>query len=119
MENISVYIRLRQSENKNDSIFSFDSKSITNSKTNDTLTFDNIFSPSQTNEEIFESTIKQNINSLLKGINISIIAYAQTNTGKTFTIKGDPKLNDGLIFLCIKEIFNLLNSKESLITKPE
>ena len=119
MENISVSIRLRPSEKKDDSIFSFENNKITNSKTNDVLTFDNIFPPSHTNNDIFENAIKQNINSLLKGINISIIAYAQTNTGKTFTIKGDPKLNDGLIFLCIKEIFNLLNSKESLITKPE
>ena len=66
MENISVYIRLRQSENKNDSIFSFDSKSITNSKTNDTLTFDNIFSAWQTNEEIFKSNNKTKYKFIIK-----------------------------------------------------
>ena len=118
MENISVYIRLKPSENKDESIFSFDNKTITNSRTNSVMTFDNIISESQTNNDLFENIIKQNMASLLKGINISIIAYGQTNSGKTFTIKGEPKENDGLIFLCIKEIFNLLNSKESLITKP-
>ena len=118
MENISVYIRLKPRENKDESIFFFDNKTITNSKTNSVMSFDNIISESQTNKDLFESIIKQNMTSLLKGINISIIAYGQTNSGKTFTIKGEPKENDGLIFLCIKEIFNLLNSKESLITKP-
>ena len=117
MENISIYIRLKPTENKTDSIFSYDNKTITNSKTNEVFPFDYIISPSETNNDLFENIIKQNITLLLKGINISIFAYGQSGTGKTYTIKGDPKLNDGLVHLCIKEIFNIINSPESLITK--
>ena len=36
---------------------------------------------------------------------------------KLYTIKGDAKSNDGLIHLCIKEIYNIINSPESFITK--
>ena len=110
MENISVYIRLKPTKDNPQSIFSFDSKTITNTKTNEVFTFDYVISPTQTNKDIFEKLIKQNLTSLLKGINISIFAYGQTSTGKTFTMKGESKSNEGLIPLCIREIFNSLNS---------
>ena len=118
MENISVYIRLKPINNKNDPILSYDIKNITDSKTNEVFTFDNIIPPSQKNEELFENIIKQNIISLLKGINISLLIYGQTNSGKAFTMKGDQKSNNGLIHLCLKDIFNTLNNPESGITKP-
>ena len=117
MENISVYIRLKPTKDNPQSSFSFDSKTITNTKTNEVFTFDYVISPTQTNKDIFEKLIKQNLTSLLKGINISIFAYGQTSTGKTFTMKGESKSNEGLIPLCIREIFNSLNSSESNITK--
>ena len=117
MENISVYIRLKPTKENPQSSFSFDSKTITNTKTNEVFTFDYVIAPTQTNKDIFENLIKQNLTSLLKGINISIFAYGQTSTGKTYTMKGDSKSNEGLIPLCIREIFNSLNSPESNITK--
>ena len=117
MENISVYIRLKPTKDKSDSNFSYDSKTITNSKTKEIFTFDSVITPSMSNKDIFDKLIKQNLNSLLKGINISIFAYGQTSSGKTFTMKGDPKNNEGLIPLSIKEIFNSLNNKDSSITK--
>ena len=117
MENISVYIRLKPTKDKTESNFSFDTKTITNSKTKEIFTFDSVITPTMTNKDIFEKLIKQNLSSLLKGINVSIFAYGQTSTGKTFTMKGEPKNNEGLIPLSIKEIFNSLNNKDSSITK--
>ena len=117
MENISVYIRLKPTKDKTESNFSYDSKTITNSKTKEIFTFDSVISPTMTNKDIFEKLIKQNLTSLLKGINVSIFAYGQTSTGKTYTMKGDQKNNEGLIPLSIKEIFNSLNNKDSSITK--
>ena len=69
------------------------------------------------NKDIFKKLIKQNLINLLKGINISKFAYGQTNTGKTFTMKVDPKSKEGLIPLLIKENFSSLNNKESSISK--
>ena len=117
MENISVYIRLKPTKDKTESNFAYDIKTITNSKTKEIFTFDSVITPTMTNKDIFEKLIKQNLTSLLKGINVSIFAYGQTSTGKTFTMKGDTKNNEGLIPLSIKEIFNSLNSKDSSITK--
>ena len=117
MENISVYIRLKPTKDKTESNFAYDIKTITNSKTKEIFTFDSVITPTMTNKDIFDKLIKQSLTSLLKGINVSIFAYGQTSTGKTFTMKGDTKNNEGLIPLSIKEIFNSLNSKDSSITK--
>ena len=117
MENINVYIRLKPIKDKSESNFSFDSKTITNLKTKEIFNFDSVITPSMSNKDIFEKLIKQNLINLLKGINVSIFAYGQTSTGKTFTMKGEPKSNEGLIPLSIKEIFNCLNNKESSISK--
>jgi len=117
MENINVYIRLKPIKDKSESNFSFDSKTITNLKTKEIFNFDSVITPLMSNKDIFEKLIKQNLINLLKGINVSIFAYGQTSTGKTFTMKGEPKTNEGLIPLSIKEIFNALNNKESSISK--
>ena len=117
MENIRVYIRLKPTKDKTESNFSYDIKTITNSKTKEIFTFDSVITPTMTNKDIFDKLIKQSLTSLLKGINVTIFAYGQTSTGKTFTMKGDTKNNEGLIPLSIKEIFNSLNSKDSSITK--
>ena len=117
MENINVYIRLKPIKDKSESNFSFDSKTITNLKTKEIFNFDSVITPTMSNKDIFEKLIKQNLVNLLKGINVSIFAYGQTSTGKTFTMKGEPKLNEGLIPQSIKEIFNSLNNKESSISK--
>ena len=116
MENINVYLRLKPIKDKSESNFSFDSKTITNLKTKEIFNFDSVITPTMSNKDIFEKLIKQNLVNLLKGINVSIFAYGQTSTGKTFTMKGEPK-NEGLIPLSIKEIFNSLNNKESSISK--
>ena len=117
MENISVYIRLKPTKDKSESNFTYDSKTITNSKTKEMFSFDSVINPNMTNKDIFEKLIKQNLTSLLKGINVSIFAYGQTSTGKTFTMKGEPKINEGLIPLSIREIFSSLNNKDFSISK--
>ena len=54
--------------------------------------------------------MKDSIDNFLKGINLSIFAYGQTSTGKTYTMKGTDSV-PGIIPLSIKEIFNKLNVK--------
>ena len=123
MENLNVYIYLKSTnekkDNKSESFFTYDSKTITNLKTNKNITFDSILTSSMTNKEIFEKIIKRNITNteILKGINISLILYGQTGTGKTYIMKGDTIKNEGIIPLTIKEVFNSLNKKDSSISK--
>ena len=115
MENINVYVRLKPLKEKVENNFTYDSNSITNKKTNECFSFDSIITPQTSNKEIFEKLIKNNLSSLLKGINISIFAYGQTSTGKTFTMKGDSK-NEGIISLSIKEIFSNLEKSINKFT---
>jgi centromeric protein E len=62
---------------------------------------------------MFEKTIKQKIPSFINGINLSVFAYGQTSTGKTFTMNGSEK-NPGIIPLTIEEIFKLLGEDNTI-----
>ena len=50
--------------------------------------FDEIFPPSTSQDEIYTKTSKSIINSVLQGYNGTIMAYGQTSSGKTYTING-------------------------------
>ena len=113
MEKINVYVRLKPTK-ENESNFKIEKSQLTNQKTKECFSFDNIITQNTTNEELFNSLIKEDLISLFKGINISIFAYGQTSTGKTFTMKG--KNLNGIVPLSIKEIFSKLN--DPLIIKP-
>jgi len=77
------------------------------------LFVDSIIDTNISNQELFHSNIKEKLPNLLKGINLSIFAYGQTSTGKTFTMRGN---NDtpGIIQLAINEIFTLLKTSEQI-----
>ena len=120
MENITVHAKLEKiNEKKEKSNFIYDSKKITNKKTKEIFNFDSIINQSSTNKDIFKKIIKNNLAQLLEGINISIISYGQGGVDKNVLFNGDKNSNEGLIQLSIKEIFNLLNNKNSLIKKYE
>ena len=120
MENITVHVKLEKiNEKKEKSNFIYDSKKITNKKTKEIFNFDSIINQSSTNKDIFKKIIKNNLAQLLEGINISIISYGQVGGDKNILFNGDNNTYEGLIQLSIKEIFNLLNNKNSLIKKYE
>ena len=108
MENINVYIRMKPTK-ENESNFKIDKNTLINNKTKEIFTFDSIISSSTTNEAVFSSLIKNNLSCLLQGINVSIFAYGQTSTGKTFTMKGKGSSLNGIIPLSIKELFSKLS----------
>ena len=66
-------------------------------------------------KDIFDNLFKNNIINLLNGINLTIFAYGQTSTGKTFTMQGDIPYNEGIIPLTLKEIFNKINSSKDIL----
>ncbi|CAI2377607.1 unnamed protein product [Moneuplotes crassus] len=83
-----------------------DEKVIVNSRTNETFNFDKVFNQEYSTTDIFEQNIKNHIESAVKGINVTIFAYGQTSSGKTFTMRGSEEC-PGLIPLTINEIFRL------------
>ena len=76
---------------------------------------DQVIPPSSSTKEIFDSLFKQNIINLLNGINLTIFAYGQTSTGKTYTMQGEIPDNEGIIPLTLKEIFDKINSSKDII----
>jgi kinesin family protein 18/19 len=66
--------------------------------------FDKVFGYESSNAEIFESTTKNLINSLMDGYNCSVFAYGATGAGKTYTMIGNND-NPGITFLTMAELF--------------
>jgi len=56
--------------------------------------------------------IKENIQKFLSGINVSVFAYGQTSTGKTYTMRG-VDYSPGIIPLALNEIFSRLKEDNS------
>ncbi|GLE10079.1 hypothetical protein PINS_up022074 [Pythium insidiosum] len=70
-----------------------------------TFAYDQVFTPSSTQEQVFEDT-KNLLQSALDGYNVCIFAYGQTGSGKTFTMTGSDAL-PGLSPRAIHHLFRL------------
>ncbi|GJQ10418.1 hypothetical protein GpartN1_g2209.t1 [Galdieria partita] len=70
------------------------------------FSFDRIFSPESTQEDVFEE-ISQLVQSALDGYRVCIFAYGQTGSGKTFTmLGGDNEGESGVIPKSMRKIFS-------------
>ncbi|SPJ11182.1 kinesin-like protein, putative [Plasmodium sp. DRC-Itaito] len=79
-----------------------------------TFNFNHIFDTHVKQNEIFDVLGKNLINNFMNGYNSSILAYGNTNSGKTYTLYGDRKIgeenqNYGLIYYSLKYLFDLQN----------
>lgn len=54
-------------------------------------TFDRLFSPSSSNSEVYDLTIKGLVKKAVIGYNACVFAYGQTSTGKTYTMQASLK----------------------------
>lgn len=71
--------------------------------------FDSLFDENSLQEQIYESTTKPLLDSILDGYNSTVFAYGATGCGKTHTISGSPS-NPGVIFLTMKELYERIDS---------
>jgi len=85
------------------------------------FTFDCVFDMDSSQQEVYETTAKPAVISILQGYNSTIFAYGQTGTGKTFTMEGftynSSDNQRGIIPRSIEEIFNYIESFSSHETK--
>ena len=79
--------------------------------------FDSVFAENSEQNEVFEQTTAPLIERLMEGFNATILAYGQTNSGKTFTLLGDKKkLTDtsqpsGIVMRSLQSIFDEVDRK--------
>ncbi len=50
------------------------------------FTFDNVFSKSTPQIEVYETAVQPLLDSLFKGYNATVLAYGQTGSGKTYSM---------------------------------
>ena len=50
--------------------------------------FDAVYGPDSTNDQVYEGTTKDLVETIFNGYNCSVFAYGATGAGKTFTMLG-------------------------------
>uniref|UniRef100_A0A0N5A445 Kinesin-like protein n=1 Tax=Parastrongyloides trichosuri TaxID=131310 RepID=A0A0N5A445_PARTI len=75
------------------------------------FTFDSVFGPDSTNEEIHHSTTENLINLVVQGNNATIFAYGATGTGKTYTMVGT-KERPGLMPLMTSSLYEKIKDSK-------
>ena len=72
-------------------------------------------------EDVYNITAKQAVQSVLEGYNSTIFCYGQTGTGKTYTMEGftyeSKNPNRGIIQRTIQDIFNFIETTSDSNTK--
>lgn len=53
---------------------------------NKSYTYDNVFNPESSQQNVFDESVSPMIDYFIGGFNVSIMAYGQTGSGKTYTI---------------------------------
>ena len=75
-----------------------------------TFAFDRIFDQNALQGEVYESTTRSLLDSVLDGFNATVFAYGATGCGKTHTITGTAQ-QPGIIFLTMQELFERIEER--------
>ncbi|XP_011635718.1 protein claret segregational [Pogonomyrmex barbatus] len=78
------------------------------------FSFDKVFAPNASQEDVFEE-LSLLVQSALEGYNVCIFAYGQTGSGKTYTMEGEYGLQtEGMIPRTVRHIFKEMKQFELL-----
>ncbi|NXJ71322.1 KI18B protein, partial [Rostratula benghalensis] len=73
--------------------------------------FDRVFEETATQEEVFQHTTREVLDSVLNGYNCSVFAYGATGAGKTYTMLGSEK-NPGIMYLTMVELYKRIEARK-------
>ncbi|XP_037070212.1 kinesin-like protein KIF18B [Pollicipes pollicipes] len=71
--------------------------------------FDRVFHPHHSNQQLFEATTKDVVDTVIEGFNCSVFAYGSTGAGKTHTMLGAAG-EPGIIFLTVMELYSRIEA---------
>ncbi|KAI8640478.1 hypothetical protein BD408DRAFT_445151 [Parasitella parasitica] len=100
----------------NDDVLKIHDKTVQIVPQNKLFTFDHVFGTTSTQEEIFTALGDSLIRKFIEGYNITILAYGQTSSGKTYTMgtaansNGINSFDEGIVPRSMALLFDLLNS---------
>lgn len=75
-----------------------------------TFMFDRVYDENTTQGEVYESTTRNLLDSVMDGYNATVFAYGATGCGKTHTITGTTQ-QPGIIFLTMQELFERIGDR--------
>ncbi|NXS49960.1 KI18B protein, partial [Balaeniceps rex] len=73
--------------------------------------FDRVFGEGATQEEVFQHTTYDMLDSILNGYNCSVFAYGATGAGKTYTMLGSEK-SPGIMYLTMVELYKRIEARK-------
>jgi kinesin family protein 5 len=76
------------------------------------FTFDHIFPPSGSQEEVYKISARPVIDSIFQGFNGTVLAYGQTSSGKTYTMTGYSSEDPGIIPRMISDLFDFISNSD-------
>ncbi|CAG8557098.1 10197_t:CDS:2, partial [Acaulospora colombiana] len=82
-----------------------------------TYTFDHVFGPEAIQKDIYDRSVKNMVDKFLEGFNVTILAYGQTSSGKTYTMgtsdnTSSPPDERGIIPRSMTTLFSYINSAQ-------
>ncbi|KOX75484.1 Chromosome-associated kinesin KIF4A [Melipona quadrifasciata] len=82
--------------------------------TTKSFTFNYVFSPDISQEEFYNTAVKNMVKNIFQGYNVTILAYGQTGSGKTHSMGTNyvEAENMGVIPRAVNDIFDMILSKE-------
>lgn len=75
------------------------------------FTFSHVFPESTTQKEFFGATMLKMVQDFIEGQNCLVFAYGVTNSGKTYTIQGNPQ-DAGVLPRALDVLFNSISGKQ-------
>lgn len=109
---VEVVIRLQPPENQDIHLLSCQTLACLNKQ----YSFDHIFAPTATQEQVYQQVGMKMVASARRGYNCCIFAYGQTGSGKTYTMTG-AEHQEGLVQRTMRELLNMLEGFESFELK--
>ncbi|CAK9184035.1 unnamed protein product [Ilex paraguariensis] len=112
MERIHVSVRTRplSPEDTTTSPWRISGKSIFIPNQPSKFEFDRIFREDSKTEEVYRARTEDIVAAAVRGFNGTVFAYGQTNSGKTFTMRGS-STDPGVIPLAVHDLFGIIQEE--------